>query len=549
MTAAILYNPEGYSTSGERLMGRHAAGESFLRAFCSGSGREEFWIYVEDQGHAHEFASVTKEIGASLPIKAITRETIESLSDPGVLFVPGPGIDSFAYQRHIQPGGRWSLCGITHTTASAVVMDSISNLLIAPLNESDALICTSQAVRKNVETIMASQSQYLVQRLGACETTLPQLPVIPLGIHTDDFNFNETDRDVARQSMAIADDEIAVLYLGRLAFHAKAHPLAMYQALQVAGSKTEKKVVLIECGWYPNAPIGDAFKQAAAYACPGVRRLSLDGRVGSNRKLAWAAADIFCSFSDNIQETFGITPVEAMAAGLPTVVSDWDGYKETVRHGIDGFRVPTLMAAPGMGEDLASRYALEVDSYDRYCGNVSSLVALDIDAASTAFSNLFESEDLRRRMGRSGRARALQKFDWKQILPQYDALWAEQRKIRQFNMKTASSSPGAWPARLDPFNGFKHYPTNVIQQNTVLALIDPSPILALDRIQELLKLSMVNFANQIQLTPGELEMVLTKAATPLTVEELTGGVSQGRKKYVSRSLVWLIKIGILRVQE
>jgi glycosyltransferase involved in cell wall biosynthesis len=51
--------------------------------------------------------------------------------------------------------------------------------------------------------------------------------------------------------------------------------------------------------------------------------------------------------SDNIQETFGIVPIEAMAAGLPVVVLDWDGYKNTVRDGIDGFRVPTLMSGAG----------------------------------------------------------------------------------------------------------------------------------------------------------------------------------------------------------
>ena len=28
-----------------------------------------------------------------------------------------------------------------------------------------------------------------------------------------------------------------------------------------------------------------------------------------------------------------------MAAGLPVVVSDWDGYRDTVRDGVDGFRI------------------------------------------------------------------------------------------------------------------------------------------------------------------------------------------------------------------
>ncbi len=55
----------------------------------------------------------------------------------------------------------------------------------------------------------------------------------------------------------------------------------------------------------------------------------------------YGAADVFLSLSDNIQETFGLTVVEALAAGLPVVASDWDGYKALVRDGISGYLVPT----------------------------------------------------------------------------------------------------------------------------------------------------------------------------------------------------------------
>ena len=83
-----------------------------------------------------------------------------------------------------------------------------------------------------------------------------------------------------------------------------------------------------------------------------------------NRKIAWSSADIFSSLSDNFQETFGITPIEAMASGLPVVVSDWDGYRDSVRHGVEGYLVPTSMPQNGLGADLALRHALSIDNYD-----------------------------------------------------------------------------------------------------------------------------------------------------------------------------------------
>src|SRR5438045_9025590 len=54
-----------------------------------------------------------------------------------------------------------------------------------------------------------------------------------------------------------------------------------------------------------------------------------------------AAADVFVSPGDSLQESFGITPIEAMACGIPQVVADWNGYRDTVSYGETGFFVPT----------------------------------------------------------------------------------------------------------------------------------------------------------------------------------------------------------------
>jgi len=151
----------------------------------------------------------------------------------------------------------------------------------------DALICTSAAVKDNVQRVLQAQAEHLARRLGAARLVLPQLPVIPLGIHSNDFVFSSAQRAEARSQLVLGD-ALVVLYLGRLSFHAKAHPLAMYQALERARSKLPagQELVLLECGWHANEAIRQAFAEAAAVACPSVRVVTLDGRIaGSARRL------------------------------------------------------------------------------------------------------------------------------------------------------------------------------------------------------------------------------------------------------------------------
>jgi hypothetical protein len=64
MNAAIYYHPEAYTTDGPKLMGRNAAGESFLRGFISHSKNQEFWIQVEKPEHAE---SLYLSRGKSIP--------------------------------------------------------------------------------------------------------------------------------------------------------------------------------------------------------------------------------------------------------------------------------------------------------------------------------------------------------------------------------------------------------------------------------------------------------------------------------------------------
>ena len=152
----------------------------------------------------------------------------------------------------------------------------------------------------------------------------------------------------------------------------------------------------------------------------------LDGKNPEVVRCCWAAADLFLSLVDNPQETFGLAPVEAMAAGLPVVVSDWDGYRYTVSDGIEGFRIPTLAPAQAQqGEELALQHDHGLLSYQDYVGAVAQHVAVDTEAAAAAIARLADDPPLRERMGDAGRQTVQERFNWPVVARLHHQLYAE----------------------------------------------------------------------------------------------------------------------------
>ena len=240
-------------------------------------------------------------------------------------------------------------------------------------------------------------------------------------------------------------------------------------------------------------------------------------------------------------------PVEAMAAGLPVIVSDWDGYKDTVRHGVDGFRVPTVIPMAGLGGDLTLRHALEIDSYDMYIGHICSLTAVDVEATTAAFTALFESEDLRRKMGAAGQARAREIYDWARIIPQYEDLWAELNEERK-HAAGRTATKASWPARPDPFAAFESYPTHILTEATLLEATANDAEALCVQVEAMRTLAMVNFAKVVLPTPDEVRLVLTTAVTGHSrAVDLVRDIPEDRRAHVFRSLSWLLKVGALRL--
>ena len=556
--AAILYHPEGYTTSGDRLMGRHAAGEGFLNGFFRHADVDQFYAFAEQQESFRQFQQ--SAVAGVRPREAvwIPHAAPERLAEAGALYIPGPDLADFAWTRRMTNPAGWSLTGVTHTISSDRIMDAFGNLMTAPLEPWDAIICTSSVVKSSLERLFSRHGDYLAERLGA-RSPAPrlQLPVIPLGVDCAAFapsSATEKSRMELRARLGIGAEDVVALFMGRLSYHAKAHPLPMYLGLELAAKATGKKIWLIQAGWFANDSIEKEFVNGAKRYCPSVQALFLDGRKPDIRQWVWFAADIFVSLSDNIQETFGITPIEAMAAGLPLVVSDWDGYRDTVEQGVVGYRIPTWMPAAGQGSELARRFHLKQDTYDRYIGNASQCIAVDVQAAGEALTRLAADAALRREMGAAGRKAAAQRYDWGVIIAQYQDLWAHLAARRAVAVAEGGNPPRLSPLRDDPFTLFSDYPTHLLAADSVLRLLTPEPEQALQRM---LQSNMNRFAAPVLLDVSEAQRLFqvlqkgTQAAEPgggaVTLNIIIAAFPPERHPAVQRTVVWLAKLGIISV--
>jgi glycosyltransferase involved in cell wall biosynthesis len=547
--AVIRYEPDGYVVDREKLLGRHSAGNGFLRAAVHALRGQTLYGYTPGRRSAESFAKLVSSLDPDARHQWVPAARLDMLAEVGTVYLPGPDLSAAARLRLRLSSLAYSLVGVTHTTATHRAMDAITGMVTSPVMPWDALICTSNAVKSHVTSMLEAEVDYLQWRIGRRPQIWPQLPVIPLGVHCDDFAISQAERQSARAALGIADDEVVALFVGRLSFHAKAHPHAMYVGLEAAARETKRKLVLIECGWFVADSVEKAFKDGAKKFCPTVRSLYADGRKADERGKAWAAADLFVSLSDNIQETFGLTPVEAMAAGLPVVVTDWDGYKETVRDGIDGFRIHTALPASGLGHRFAAGYEAGSYSYDSYAGYTCHTVSVDYDQLRRRLSELILNPALRQSQGSAGQQRARSDFDWKVLFRRYQDLWAELAAMR-----TKLAADPAWrqrvaaaprfsPSRMDPFQGFANYPTHIINSQTRVRWVADAPSYG-----EMVTHPLFSYA-KIVMPNAELVELLRKSldGKAMSVEELAEA-NNLRVANAIIALAALAKMGLIKLE-
>jgi glycosyltransferase involved in cell wall biosynthesis len=532
-----------------RVAGIDVAVERLTDAFLRYARQDTLYCYAQDDASFEAFRKRAVALGRDFEAcRRIERNAAEDLAEVGCLLHPDPNIAPYAWPRRWGDQRAYSLCGISHTMSSANVMDAVAACVTAPTQEWDAIICPSRAIAGAIRALWDEWRSYLADRMGARSDCSVQLPVIPLGIDTEKFapNREPARRAAMRQSLGLDDDAFVVLFHGRLSFYSKAHPLPILLAAEQLANRLDRPVVLLFYGHFPSERFEEEFRALVADVAYASTVRIVANTDPDYPDGVWAAADVFTSLADNIQESFGLTPIEAMACGLPVLISDWDGYRDTVTHGTEGLVIPTVMPPAGSGLDIGYRYLVGEELYGSYLAAGSQTTAVDVAATAQALEDLAGNADLRRRLGAAGAARADAVYDWRHVVPAYETLWEElaARRGRAIENAPRAATRPAHPSRPDPYKMFAGFPTGQ------LALTDRLEIAvsSLDAINALLEHRMNMFTPEILLDGEKIAALIqgTKREPGISAAELVAALAPNDRPRVLRTIAWLLKLGYLR---
>ena len=546
--AVIRYSQDGFDPVAKGINGRRVAGNSFLKGYLRHATAAEFVMLSHKPTDLAPVRALVGDLRPNVPLRHLSMLRPSGITKVGTLFYPSPNIASESWRRAAYGTGAWSICGITHTTSTAMIMQGFFDIRMAPIMPWDAVICTSNAVHTSVSFQMDLIDAHMIRHLRATPPPRPMLPVIPLGIRCDDFMPDIAAGTALRARLGARPNDVIFTTLARLTPHEKFDPLPIYLAMQAASRDLPGiKLHIAFCGIFRDGFSRDVFEKGAAELMPDVGFCLLDGAKEADRKAALSGSDVFMFLIDNIQETFGLAPLEAMAAGLPLLVSDWDGLRDTVTPDV-GFRVTTRTLSPQHLAQEALRYLGGIDQYTQYIAATAAMTEIDMPELTARITHLARNPDLRRAMGAAGKLRARQTYDWAQIIPQMQDLWGEQDAMRTANpTQSVYYAPEAVPIAPSPTALFGSYPTEQVSfANTLFIATD---LAARATLSETLALRNFEALGRTFASPAHIAAVLAAVTdaghrgAPLPTIAASAGL---KPQATERILIWLLKYDFIR---
>lgn len=323
--------------------------------------------------------------------------------------------------------------------------------LIGATEPYDAVFCSSRDALTALDRLL-----HHLARGHRLPAGLPRhrLELAPLGIDVGSYE-PAVPAATARRLLELPERGRWVSYVGRLSTHDKADLDVLLRVM--ARMDADRHLLLA----------GDDSQHYSRYLRARAQNLDMAERVHvladvteSVKRLAIWAGDVFCSPVDSVQESFGLTVLEAMAAHRPVVVSDWGGYRDLVEEGRSGYLVPTTWGACTSAVD--SQAELGVFMSDHVL--LGQGVEVDEETLARRLSALLDEPGLAERVGEEASRRAAG-FDWPVVVRRYEEIWDELKE-------RALASPDSLrpPSRIPYADVFGHYATRILSPGDVVAL-------------------------------------------------------------------------------
>ncbi len=365
--------------------------------------------------------------------------------DKVVLLTAGRFLNALAGIRQKLKQFNAPVCGFVHSINSPRIAFALLQQCFAGLSGADLLLCSSRAGMKTIDTYINEINGFLPLELHYPA----RRALVPLGVKLP--STKQTTGGTLRQKFSLETDACIALYFGRLSQTSKCDLGPLLVAFSQLLRKG-KSLYLIIAGDDTQAKEAPRLQALARELDCNESLMVWANPSAEDKHLLYSEADFFVSPSDNIQETFGLTVAEAMAYGLPAVVSDWNGYRDLVKDGQNGFLIPT--AFPSTVESLrlcdCTMSMLEEDL-------LAQSTTVDVLALSERMEQLAENPELRAHMGKTARQFVEDTCSWRAVVRRYEEIWEESLHF--------ASSPASRPRKSGQFfdisleKCFGHYAT------------------------------------------------------------------------------------------
>jgi D-inositol-3-phosphate glycosyltransferase len=432
---------------------------------------------------------------------------------------------------------------VTHHSISYahLVNEMFLPLVLSDTFHFDAFVCSSHSARRQLQTLLKSITDDVKYNFGAHRQFEGTLEVIPYGVDTNIYR--PRDRAATRRKLGLKQNAFVILYVGRISPVDKADLLPFLRIVKDIARAIHPKPlrVLIGGGCHPSyfALLKDYIEATGLSSIVTMLYRIPDQELPE----FYSASDVFLSLSDNIQECLGIAAIEALASGIPQVVPDWSGYRDTVDEGVTGYRIPTYWTK--CDDDIRSLSPAIPGVWEWSHYNLAQSVAIDLRVLRDRLVTLAIDDAKRLAMGKASVARAHALYGWDVIMRQYAQLIHERVEVS----KTCPPREGLGRSPFLPsfFAATKHFATSILEEDSQLSQND-SCIMPLQLSADYIQ----HFADFEACCPKDPASLLKELPSTDTFEEYRKRVSvvmSCNSDEAIRFIMWLIKYGYLLVNK